>query len=46
MLSLSLDEGYYSIEEKSLGLNKKFSFPKRIVDTDFVTKRILGIINE
>lgn len=45
MLSFSLEEGYYSIEEKSLGLNKKFSFPKRIVDTDFVTKRILGIIS-
>lgn len=44
MLSVSLEEGYYSIEEKSMGLNKNFRLPRKIDDTDFVTKSILGII--
>ena len=45
MLALSLEEGYYSIEEKLFGLNKNFSFLTKIDDTDFITKRILGVIS-
>lgn len=45
MLALPLEEGYYSIEEKLLGLNKNFSLLTKIDDTDFITKRILGVIS-